>query len=240
MPKKALKGLSGIKIHEVLEDTETNYKVKETPIEIPYAQKLTRDVQTSSEKIYADDEIYDDEEVFDGEDFELEVPEADLDKMSIFENGEYDETTKEYHWGGDGTGKDYAMTFKAKRKDGLYRMFRYYRARFKKAKQDLQTADDGTQIATITISGTFYKRKLIETINGKTIQNVRTIKDAEKAADLAWLDTIPTVPTPTETNLSSMTKEQLLAKATELGITTVSNSNNKDEIIAAIEAKLAE
>lgn len=240
MPKKALKGLSGIKIHEVLEDTETNYKVKGTPIEIPYAQKLTRDVQTSSEKIYADDEIYDDEEVFDGEDFELEVPEADLDKMSIFENGEYDETTKEYHWGGNGTGKDYAMTFKAKRKDGLYRMFRYYRARFKKAKQDLQTADDGTQVATITISGTFYKRKLIETVNGKTIQNVRTIKDAEKASDLTWLDTIPTVPTPTETSLSSMTKDQLLAKATELGITTVSNSNTKDEIIAAIEAKLAE
>ncbi len=239
--KKALKGLSGIKIHEVLEDTETAYRVKEASTEIPYAQKLTRDVQTSNEPIYADDEIYDDEEVFDGEDFELEVPEADLNRMAIFENGEYDETTKEYHWGGDGTGKDYAMTFKAKRKDGLYRMFRYYRAKFKKAKQDLQTSDNGTQVSTITISGTFYKRRLIETINGKTIQNVRTIKDAETTDDLAWLDTIPSVPVATEQeDLSSMTKEQLLAKATELGITTVSNSNTKDEIITAIQAKLAE
>ena len=191
--KKALRGLSGIKINELLEDTETSYRVGEAK-DIPYAQKLTRDVQTSNDAIYADDEIYDDEEVFDGEDFELEVPEADLELMAIFENGEFDEKTKEYHWGASGEGKDYAMSFKAKRKDGLYRMFRYYRCKFKKAKQDLQTQDNGTQISVVTISGTFYRRKLLETINGKIIQNVRTIKDAETVEDLKWLDTIPTVP----------------------------------------------
>lgn len=192
--KKALRGLSGIKIREVIEDTETTYRTGDTVIDIPYAQKLTRDVQTSSEKTYADDEIYDDEEVFDGEDFELEVPEAELDLMAIFENGEYDKDTKEYHWSGEGTGKDYAMTFKAKRKDGLYRMFRYYRCKFKKAKQDLQTQDNGTQVATVTISGTFYRRRLLETINGKIMPNVRTIKDAETVEDLTWLDEIPSVP----------------------------------------------
>lgn len=196
--KKALKGLSGIKIHEVLENTETNYRVGEA-IEIPYAQKLTRDIQTSNDPIYADDEVYDDEEVFDGEDFELEIPEADLKLMAIFENGEFDEETKEYSWGASGEGKDYAMTFKAKRKDGLYRMFRYYRCKFKKAKQDLQTQDNGTQVSVVTISGTFYKRNLLESINGKIIQNVRTIKDAETIADLAWLDKVPTVPEVTVT-----------------------------------------
>lgn len=197
MPKKALRGLSGIKIYEVLEDTEKTYKVGEA-IPIPYAQKLTRDVQTSNDPIYADDEIYDDEEVFDGEDFELEIPEAELKLMAIFENGEFDEEAKEYHWGANGEGKDYAMSFKAKRKDNLYRMFRYYRAKFKKAKQDLQTQDNGTQVSVVTISGTFYRRKLLETINGKVIQNVRTIKDAETPEDLNWLDTIPTVPEVTE------------------------------------------
>lgn len=80
MAKKALKGLSGIKIFEILENTETEYKVGEA-ISIPYAQKLTRDIQSSSDPIYADDEIYDDEEVFDGEDFDLEIPEADLNLM---------------------------------------------------------------------------------------------------------------------------------------------------------------
>ncbi len=187
MPKKALRGLSGIKVFELLENTETNYKVGEA-INIPYAQKLTRDIQTSNDPIYADDEIYDDEEIFDGEDFELEIPEADLELMSVFEGGNYSEETKEYSWGPDNQSKDYAMTFKAKRKDGNYRMFRYYRAKFKKVKQDLQTQDNGTQVATLTISGTFYKRALLSDAK------VRVYKDSTSSADLTWLDTIPTTP----------------------------------------------
>lgn len=188
MPKKALRGLSGIKVFELLENTETNYKVGEA-VNIPYAQKLTRDTQTSNDPIYADDEIYDDEEIFDGENFELEIPEADLELMSIFEGGNYDEESKEYSWGPDNQSKDYAMTFKAKRKDGNYRMFRYYRTKFKKVKQDLQTQDNGTQVATLTISGTFYKRALLSDAK------VRVYKDSTSSSDLTWLDTIPTIPT---------------------------------------------
>lgn len=196
MPKrKALRGLSGIKVFELLENTEDSYKVGEA-IPIPFAQKLTRDIQTSNDPIHADDEIYDDEEVFDGEDFELEIPEADLELMSVLEGGKFDKETGEYSWGPDDQGKDYAMTFKAKRKDGLYRMFRYYRCKFKKVKQDLQTQDNGTQIATLTISGTFHRRALLAD------PRVRVYKDSTKPEDLAWLNTIPTVPavstTPTE------------------------------------------
>ncbi len=186
MPKKALRGLSGIKVFELLENTEKSYKVGEAK-NIPYAQKLTRDVQTSNDPIYADDEIYDDEEIFDGEDFELEVPEADLELMSVLEGGKFDSESGEYSWGPEDQGKDYAMTFKAKRKDGNYRMFRYYRAKFKKVKQDLQTQDNGTQVSTLTISGTFYKRALIED------PKVRVYKDSTSPVDLAWLDTIPTI-----------------------------------------------
>lgn len=189
MPKKALRGLSGIKVFELLENTETNYKVGEA-VSIPYAQKLTRDIQTSNDPIYADDEIYDDEEIFDGEDFEIEIPEADLELMSVLEGGNYDEQSKEYSWGPDNQSKDYAMTFKAKRKDGNYRMFRYYRAKFKKVKQDLQTQDNGTQVATLTISGTFYKRSLLSD------PKVRVYKDSTSSTDLTWLNTVPTIPTP--------------------------------------------
>lgn len=142
-------------------------------------------------------------------------------------------------------------------------MFKYYRCKFKKAKQDLQTQDNGTQVATITISGTFYKRSLIENIGEQMIQRVRTIKDSETIEDLKWLETIPTVPTVTEPepdqgteqepstepdqgqdgneeDLTAMTKEELLAKAVELGITEVSEDNTEAEIIAAIESKLSE
>lgn len=191
MPKKkALRGLSGIKVFEILENTETAYKVGEAQ-KIPYAQKLTRDIQSSNDPIYADDEIYDDEEVFDGEDFELEIPEADLETLSILEGGVYDEEKGEYSWGPDDTGKEYGMTFKAKRKDGNYRMFRYYRTKFKKVKQDLQTQDNGTQVSTLTISGTFYKRALLSD------PKVRVYKDSTSSTDLTWLDSIPTVPSTT-------------------------------------------
>ncbi|MBR2744948.1 MAG: hypothetical protein IKE01_06630 [Clostridia bacterium] len=195
MPKKALRGLSGIKVFEILTNTESAYEVGEG-VSIPYAQKLTRDIQTSGDKIYADDDVYDDEEVFDGEDFELTVPEADLDLMPVLEGGNYDSTSKEYSWGPDDKGKEYAMTFKAKRKDGKYRMFRYYRLRFKKVKQDLQTQDNGTQVSVLNITGTFYKRALLSDAK------VRVYKDTTTSSDLTWLDTIPTVPTPNNQNNS--------------------------------------
>ena len=169
-------------------------------ISIPYAQSLTKDVQTSNDPIYADDEIYDDEEIFDGEDFELQVPEADLKLMEVLEGGEYNEEQKEYSWGPDDQGKDYAMTFKAKRKDGNYRMFRYYRAKFKKVKQDLQTQDNGTQVSVLTISGTFYKRALLK--NPK----VRVYKDSESPEDLTWLDSIPEEPASEAVMLNQKTK----------------------------------
>ncbi|MDR0979506.1 MAG: hypothetical protein LBL91_06305 [Lachnospiraceae bacterium] len=185
--KKALRGLSGIKVFELLTNTETAYQVGEA-VNIPYAQSMTRDVQTSNDPIYADDEIYDDEEVFDGEDFELQIPEADLTLYPTLEGGVYDAETQEYSWGPDNQGKDYAMTFKALKKDGTYRMFRYYRAKFKTIKQDLTTRDGGTQIATLTISGTFYKRALL------TDPKVRALKDSATSSDLTWLDTVPTMP----------------------------------------------
>ena len=65
MPRKALKGLSDIKVFEILTNTASSYSVSSTAISIPYAQTLTRDIQSSSDKTYADDDIYDDEEIID-------------------------------------------------------------------------------------------------------------------------------------------------------------------------------
>lgn len=189
MPKKALKGLSSISVFELLENTEKSYKVGEKKA-IPYAQKMTRDLKSSSDPIYADDDIYDDEEVIEGEDFEMQIPEAELSMFPILEGGTYNEESKEYTWGGN-NGKEYGMTFKSKRKDGNYRMFRYYRVKFKKIKQDLETANNGTSINVLTVSGTFYRRAY--KADGEVYPAMRTYKDSEKSADLTWLDTIPTI-----------------------------------------------
>ena len=200
MPRKALKGLSDIKVFEILTNTASSYSVSSTAISIPYAQTLTRDIQSSSDKTYADDDIYDDEEIIESENMELTIPEADLDKFPVLEGGVYDSTSHEYSWGGN-EGKEYAMTFKAKKKDGTYRMFRYYRVKFKSVKQDLATDDKGTNISVLKIAIEAYRRAYCN--EGENNPRIRTYLDtaaATQASDLAWLDTVPSVPAASNNN----------------------------------------
>lgn len=75
------------------------------------------------------------------------------------------------------------------------------------------------------------------------IEVTEEAKNVDVTLNLTSTQVVPNVAkarTVETTDLSKMTKDQLLAKATELGITTVSNSNTKDEIITVIEAKLQE
>lgn len=190
--KKALKGLKDIGIFPILEDTEISYKVGER-ISVPYAQKITRDEKTSTDDVWADDEIYDDDEMFEGEDFELTTTELGLDLYEKMEGGDYDEETEEYSWGPDDEKAYYAMNWRSKFNGG-YRMFRYYKCKFKKIKQDLETADGGKKILMTTISGTFYKRNFLENVKGKMKAKVRVYKDAATTEELEWLKTVPTLP----------------------------------------------
>lgn len=230
MARKYLKGFSRLKIFPLTKNTLEEYAVGQG-ILIPSAQKLSKEIDSSEENIYADDEVWDVDKTVNGEKFTLTLKELPNDLRAKLEGGKYDETTKEYDFATTDSAPEFACTYRGLLADGTYRMFRQYKCVVTKVKMDLETKGNGNNGA-VEIEGMFMAR----TYDNKLF----TVKDTETTADLTWLDTIPTIPTPTETNLSSMTKEQLLAKATELGITTVSNSNNKDEIIAAIEAKLAE
>lgn len=230
MPRKYLKGFSRFMYFPLTKNTLEEYLVG-AGILIPSAQKLSKEIDSSEENIYADDEVWDVDKTVNGEKFTLTLKELPNDLRAKIEGGKYDETTKEYDFSTTDNAPEFACTYRGLLADGTYRMFRQYKCVVTKVKMDLETKGSGNNGA-VEIEGMFMAR----TYDNKLF----TIKDTETTTDLTWLNTIPTVPTPTETNLSSMTKEQLLAKATELGITTVSNSNNKDEIIAAIEAKLAE
>lgn len=230
MPRKYLKGFSRFMYFPLTKNTLEEYLVG-AGILIPSAQKLSKEIDSSEENIYADDEVWDVDKTVNGEKFTLTLKELPNDLRAKIEGGKYDETTKEYDFSTTDNAPEFACTYRGLLADGTYRMFRQYKCVVTKVKMDLETKGSGNNGA-VEIEGMFMAR----TYDNKLF----TIKDTETTTDLTWLNTIPTVPTPTETNLSSMTKEQLLAKATELGITTVSNSNTKDEIIAAIEAKLAE
>lgn len=230
MPRKYLKGFSRLKIFPLTKNTLEEYMVGQG-ILIPSAQKLSKEIDSSEENIYADDEVWDVDKTVNGEKFTLTLKELPNELRAKLEGGKYDETTKEYDFATTDNTPEFACTYRGLLADGTYRMFRQYKCVVTKVKMDLETKGSGNNGA-VEIEGMFMAR----TYDNKLF----TIKDTETTTDLTWLDTIPTVPTPTEEDLSSMTKDQLLAKATELGITTVSNSNTKDDIIAAIEAKLAE
>lgn len=230
MPRKYLKGFSRLKIFPLTKNTLEEYLVG-TGILIPSAQKLSKEIDSSEENIYADDEVWDVDKTVNGEKFTLTLKELPNDLRAKLEGGKYDETTKEYDFATTDNAPEFACTYRGLLADGTYRMFRQYKCVVTKVKMDLETKGSGNNGA-VEIEGMFMAR----TYDNKLF----TIKDTETTTDLTWLDTIPTVPTNSEEDLSKMTKEQLLAKATELGITTVSNSSTKDEIITAIQAKLAE
>ncbi len=232
MPKKYLKGFSRFMYFPLMKNTLEEYLVGAGTL-IPSAQKLSKEIDSSEENIYADDEVWDVDKTVNGEKFTLTLKELPNDLRAKIEGGNYDATTKEYDFSTTDNAPEFACTYRGLLADGTYRMFRQYRCIVTKVKMDLETKGNGNNGA-VEIEGMFMAR----TYDNKLF----TIKDTETGnAGLIWLDTIPSIPTATEQeNLSSMTKEQLLAKATELGITTVSNSNTKDEIIAAIQEKLAE
>lgn len=248
MPRKYLKGFSRFTIFPLTENTIEKYLVGEG-IKIPSAQKLSKEIDSEEENILADDEIWDVDKTVNGEKFTLTLKELPNDLREKLEGGKYNEETREYDFSTTDNAPEFACTYRGLLADGTYRMFRQYKCKVTKIKMDLETKG-ASKDGAVELEGMFMARSYDN--------KLFTIKDTEAGnADLVWLDTIPTVPATVvteqeplpdsepdqgekEEDLSKMTKEQLLAKATELGITEVSEDNTESEIIAAIEAKLSE
>lgn len=183
MPKKYLKGFSQFAIFPITENTLTKYIVGEKT-SIPYAEKLSKDLDSEEEKMYADDEVYDIDKTVNGENFTLTLKELTNELRAALEGGKYDETSKEYDFSTTDNAPEFACTYKGLLSDGTYRMFRQYRAKVSKIKVDLETLGNGNK-GSVEIEGTFMARACDN--------KLFSIKDTTTNADLTWLDTIPTV-----------------------------------------------
>lgn len=183
MSKKYLKGFSQFSIFPITENTLTNYKVGEKT-SIPYAEKLSKDLESEEETMYADDEIYDVDVSVTGEKFTLTLKELPNELRAKLEGGEYDETSKEYDFSTTDNAPEFACTYKGLLSDGTYRMFRQYRAKVSKIKVDLETLGNGNK-GSVEIEGMFMARACDN--------KLFTIKDTTTNTDLSWLDTITTV-----------------------------------------------
>jgi len=187
MPKKKyLKGFSKFSMFHIVENTLERYIVGER-VAIPCAEKLSKDLDTEEEKMYADDEVYDIDKTVNGENFTLTLKELPNDLRAKLEGGKYDEETKEYDFSTTDNAPEFACTYRGLLSDGTYRMFRQYRAKVSKIKVDLETLGNGN-IGSVEIEGTFMARA----VDNKLF----TMKDTEEGnKDIDWLDTIPDIPT---------------------------------------------
>ena len=185
MPRKYLKGFSRFKYFPLTENTLEKYLVGEG-ILIPSAQKLSKEIDSSEENIYADDEVWDIDKDVNGEKFTLTLKELPNDLRANLEGGKYDKTTKEYDFSTIDNAPEFACTYRGLLADGTYRMFRQYKCKVTKIKMDLETKGNGNN-GSVEIEGMFMPRAIDN--------RLFTIKDTEVGnADLKWLDTIPTVP----------------------------------------------
>lgn len=188
MPRKYLKGFSKFTMFPITENTLTKYIVGEG-VAIPSAQKLSKEIDSSEDNIYADDEIWDVEKSTNGEKFTLTLKELPNDLRAKLEGGTYDSTSKEYSFKTIDDAPEFGCSYRGLLADGTYRMFRQYKAKVTKIKMDLETKGNGNN-GSVEIEGMFMPRSCDN--------KLFTIKDtATGNADLTWLDEIPSVQ-PTE------------------------------------------
>jgi len=184
MPRKYLKGFSRFMYFPLVENTLEKYSVGEGVL-IPSAQKLSKEIDSDEENIYADDEIWDIDKTVNGESFTLTLKELPNDLRALLEGGTYDKETKEYHFKTTDNAPDFACTYRGLLADGTYRMFRQYKCKVTKIKMDLETKGSSKD-GSVEIEGMFMPRSCDN--------KLFTIKDTEAGnADLTWLDTVPTV-----------------------------------------------
>lgn len=184
MAKKYLKGFSGLRIFPITTNTEESYIVG-TMIKVPAAQSISKEEQSESEDILADDGIWDTDSDVTGEEVTITLAELSNELRAQLRGGTYDEETKIYSFKRGDVAPELACSYRGLLADGTYRMFKQYRFKVSTIKMDLETK--GNSKKSVEITGKFLDRAC----DGKFYD----IKDtAEGNADLTWLDTIDTFP----------------------------------------------
>jgi len=185
MAKKGIKGFSGLRFWPVTVDTDTVYTTGVmTPI--PYAVSGTVDRQVNENPLYADDDLYDGLSEFQRENIGVTVRELPLELEAALDGATYDSTKEEYTWGPEAQAPQLAMGFKALKRDGTYRMVKYYSCTVTGIKVDYQTAGgNNNEGSNFIISFVAVVRKA----DRKLI-----IKKDSADSNTVWLDTIDNIP----------------------------------------------
>ncbi len=181
--KKALRGLSALRIFTVVKNDETGYSVGEKII-VSGVQELTSQKDVSEWKIYADDGLYDIGSEWKGSSFTLTLAGLPNELRSYFEGGTYDELTDEYTYSSDSEAPELALSFSSVSDSSTKELTKVYSAKCTKVSFEHKTKGEGSSVVPIKIEGYFLPRRIDNAVFTK--------KDAANS-DVSWLDTIAAV-----------------------------------------------
>lgn len=179
--KIALQGFSRLSLFPVITNTVDEYEVG-ARFAVPNVQSMTKDPDTTTETIYADDAVYLELTAWNGLNSVITIAEMTLKMMADLGFGTYDEETQELKWNPQGQSREFAASFACLQANGEFRMFKMYSFTVSAVTESgIATKGGGGGINAYQLEGMFTARK-IDGLPG-------AIHDG---SDLSWLETIDT------------------------------------------------
>lgn len=182
---KYLKGFANFGVLPITENTTSKYAVG-TVIKLTGAKTCAPTDNKSDYTIYADDGVYDNGAEWKDTTVVVTIYETELSSLAALTGATIDETKSELEECYTDSAPEVAITYSALRRDGGYRLYRYYAAKCTSYKLTHNTRGENNEAQGYELT---FKCKA-RNYDGK----IRGTKDIAKGDALTWIDTIPTQP----------------------------------------------
>jgi phi13 family phage major tail protein len=181
-----LKGFAGLSAFPQVIDTPTEYSATGTKLKFVGASSCSITDNRTDFSIPGDDGIYDSGSDWESTDVVPVIHEVDLATLAALAGASIDETKKELEEGTFDIPNVVALTFRALRRDGGYRCYRYYCCKLVNYSVSHATKGQSNDGQPYTLTFKALPRK----IDGK-IRGTADVSDLAEAE--AWCNTIPSV-----------------------------------------------
>ena len=187
MAKLGLKGFSNFGFIPVVTNSASAYSATGEVERLVGAQSCSVDDQRTDFTINGDDGIYDSGSEWTNSTLTVTVAEMTLEQLAALTGATINEESDEMEECTLDAAPDVALTFSALRRDGGYRLYRYYIAKLTKYKVTHNTKGQN--------SGENQNYELTFLCSPRLVDSkIRATKEVAKGDALSWLDTIPDEP----------------------------------------------
>ena len=186
MSAKGLKGFANLGAFPTVTDTTEAYSATGTKLAFIGASSCSVADNKEDFSIPGDDGVYDEGSEWKTTTLSPVIHEIDLETLAALAGCDIDTAKTEIEEGTFDIPNTVALTFSALRRDGGYRLYRYYVCKLKSYSVSHSTKGSSNNGQPYTLTFSCLPRK----IDGK----IRGTMDIANGAALTWLDSIPTLP----------------------------------------------